>query len=101
MNGIDDDIDKVHGDSEYVSLFNLFSNFLSKCFALTQAFTNAYVRSITDLTKDNERVAKSLKIGDNMFGKTAMGGKRVTKKLIRNSAMTAMEDFATNWKGGK
>ena len=30
-----------------------------------------------------------------------MGGKRVTKKLIRNSAMTAMEDFATNWKGGK
>ena len=30
-----------------------------------------------------------------------MGGKRVTKKLIRNSAMTAMEDFARNWKGGK
>ena len=29
-----------------------------------------------------------------------MGGKRLTKKLIKNSAMTAVEDFAANWKGG-
>ena len=29
-----------------------------------------------------------------------MNGKRVAKKFISNSAMTAMEDFVTNWKGG-
>ena len=29
-----------------------------------------------------------------------MGGKRLIKKLIKNSAMTAMENFAANWKGG-
>ena len=29
-----------------------------------------------------------------------MDGKRVAKKLISNSAMKAMEDFVTNWKGG-
>ena len=29
-----------------------------------------------------------------------MGGKRVTEKLIKNSAMTAMDDFAANWNGG-